>query len=164
MRNRSLQNCGDRKHWGSERGQALVETALVSPLLFLLLLGAAELARVAYAAIEVTNAARAAVQFAAQKPEIVWQKGGITNAAQADAYNINLSSGVTASLTPGYACTDGTAVTYDSGGAPLCATGSHWVQTATVTTSVAFDPLIHLPFLPDTIMLHGQATEDCLDN
>ncbi len=162
MRDRSLPNCGN-KHWRGERGQALVETALVSPLLFLLLLGAAELARVAYAAIEVTNAARAAVQFAAQSPEIVWEKGGITSAAQADALNL-MSSGVTATLTPGYACTDGTVVTYDLSGAPLCATGSHWVQTATVTTSVAFDPLIHLPFLPDTITLHGQATEDCLDN
>jgi len=163
MRNRSLPNFGDRKHWRSERGQALIETALVSPLLFLLLLGAAELARVAYAAIEVTNAARAAVQFAAQSPEIIWEQGGITNAAQKDAYNLG-NGMVTAALTTGYACADGTAVTYDTDGAPLCATGSHWVQTATVTTSVAFDPLIHLPFLPDTIMLHGQATEDCVDN
>lgn len=163
MRNRSLPNWGDRKHWRGERGQALVETALVSPLLFLLLLGAAELARVAYAAIEVTNAARAAVQFAAQSPEIIWEKGGITSAAQADAYNINLSSGVTATLTPGYNCSDATAVDYSDVKAPACLTG-HLIQTATVTTSVAFDPLIHLPFLPDTITLHGQATEDCLDN
>jgi len=163
MKSRNLRNCAGGKRWWDERGQALIETALVSPLLFLLLLGAAELARVAYAAIEVTNAARAAVQFAAQQPQYLSQDGGVTNAAQKDAYN--LGNGVTATLSPtGYACTDGTAVTYDSGGVPLCATGSHWVQTVTVTTSVAFDPLIHLPFLPDTITLHGQATEDCLDN
>jgi len=161
MRNRSLPNCGDRKNWRGECGQALVETALVSPLLFLLLLGAAELARVAYAAIEVTNAARAAVQFAAQSPEVIWEQGGITNAAQKDAYN--LGPGVTAALTTGYNCSDTTAVDYSDPKAPACASG-HLIQTATVTTSVAFDPLIHLPFLPDTIMLHGQATEDCLDN
>ena len=49
-----------------EDGQSLVELALTVPILLLLLLGAAELARVAYAAIEVSNAAEAAVRYGAQ--------------------------------------------------------------------------------------------------
>lgn len=43
---------------GNEAGQALVELALAVPLLFMLLIGAVEFARVVYAAIEVSNAAR----------------------------------------------------------------------------------------------------------
>lgn len=160
MRNRSLPTCGDRKYWRGERGQALVETALVSPLLFLLLLGAAELARVAYAAIEVTNAAKASVQFASQKAGYLIQQNGVTNSAENDAYNLR---GVTATPTLGYACSDSTTVSYDSNNNPICVLPAHVIPTVTVTTSVAFDPLIHLPFLPDTITLHGRATEDCLD-
>ena len=37
--------------WGHESGQSLVETALLLPLLVTVVVGAAELARVAYAAI-----------------------------------------------------------------------------------------------------------------
>jgi Flp pilus assembly protein TadG len=48
-----------------ESGQALVELALMMPIMMLLLVGALALARVAYAAIEVSNAAKAAVQYGA---------------------------------------------------------------------------------------------------
>lgn len=47
------------KFWKSERGQALVEMALVLPLFFLLLFGVIEMGRVGYAYITVCNAARA---------------------------------------------------------------------------------------------------------
>ena len=51
----------------SEVGGSLVETALTAPLLLtLLIFGSVEFARVAYAAIEVTNAARAGVSYGAQ--------------------------------------------------------------------------------------------------
>lgn len=49
-----------------ERGGALVETALVVPLLVLMLIGSAELGHIAYAAIEVSNAARAGAAFGGQ--------------------------------------------------------------------------------------------------
>ena len=42
----------------SRRGQALVETALLIPLLMLLVMGSADLGRVFYYSIAVTNAAR----------------------------------------------------------------------------------------------------------
>ena len=40
------------KHRGSERGSGLVELALTMPVLIILLLGAAEFARIDYASIE----------------------------------------------------------------------------------------------------------------
>src|SRR5438093_11626227 len=46
------------------RGQAVVETALLLPLLMLLVMGTADLGRVFYYAIEVTNAAREAARQA----------------------------------------------------------------------------------------------------
>ena len=49
-----------------ECGSALVETALTLPLLFVMMLGAVQLARVACAAIEISNAAKAAVAYGAQ--------------------------------------------------------------------------------------------------
>ena len=49
----------------SEEGSALVELALSVPLLLIMLLGAVEFARVAYASIEVANAAHSAAMYAA---------------------------------------------------------------------------------------------------
>jgi Flp pilus assembly protein TadG len=46
----------------SKRGQALVETALVLPILMLLVMGSADLGRVFYYAIAVTNASREAAR------------------------------------------------------------------------------------------------------
>ena len=48
-----------------EEGSALVELALSVPMLLIMLLGAAEFARVAYASIEVANAAHSAAMYAA---------------------------------------------------------------------------------------------------
>ena len=55
-----------RKQNGSNRGQAgqaLVELALVAPVLLVLVLGIADFCRVFYASVTVTNAARAGAQF-----------------------------------------------------------------------------------------------------
>src|SRR5438876_4434317 len=67
-----------------EDGQAMIELALSLPLLCLLLLGAAELGRVVYASIEVSNAARAAAQYGGSRHAATTDSGGITNAAKAD--------------------------------------------------------------------------------
>src|SRR5579863_336052 len=48
-----------------ETGQALIEAAVSLPLMLAMLLGMAELGKVVYCGIEVTNAARAATQYAA---------------------------------------------------------------------------------------------------
>jgi Flp pilus assembly protein TadG len=47
----------------SKRGQAIVETALIFPLLCLLVLGSADLGRVFYYSMEVTNASREGARF-----------------------------------------------------------------------------------------------------
>src|SRR3954451_22469131 len=71
-----------------ESGQALVETAFAVLLLTPVLIGGAELARVAYAAIEVANAARAGVQYGTQNGFAASDTTGIQTAAANDASNL----------------------------------------------------------------------------
>jgi len=158
MKNPGIGKQGLKLERGDDRGQALVETALVLPLLFLLLLGAAELGRVAYAAIEISNAARAGAQYGSQDAATMGDTNGITTAAQNDASNL---SGVMASASFGYSCSDSS--TFNALSKTCTGTYAQVLPNVTVTTSVSFDPLIHLPFLPNSIRLNGQATEYCLD-
>lgn len=157
MTNRKLQQGGFMMaHRGSEAGQAVVEFALAMPLLTLLLIGGAELARVAYAAIEVSNAAKAAVQYGAQSRATAGDTQGMLAAAQKDAYNL---TGLSLSASTSCICSDGTASTCQS---TDCAT-SHIEAILTVTTHATFDPLIHLPGLPKTFTLGGYAVQKVLE-
>jgi len=138
-----------------ESGQALVETALIFPLLVAVLIGAAEFARVAYAAIEVANAARAGAQYGAQSGYTASDTTGIATAASKDAANV---TGLT--TTSSYACV------CSDGGASTCANtdcaNSHIEEILTVNTQATIDPLIHVPGLPHTYTLKGQAIQKCV--
>ena len=135
-------------------GQALVETALIFPLLITMLVGTAELARVAYAAIEVSNAARAGAQYGAQNGYTASDTTGISTAASNDAANL---SGLTTTSSYSCVCSDGTASTCQTSDC----SSSHIEETLTVNTQVTFNPVIHLPGLPTTFTLNGQAIQKC---
>lgn len=137
-----------------EAGQALVETALIFPILITLLLGTVELARVVYAAIEVANAARAGAQYGAQSGFTASDTTGIATAAGADAANL---TGLTTTSSYSCVCSDGSASTCQ----PTDCTNSRIEQTLTVNTSVTIDPIIHLHGLPTTYTLKGQAIQAC---
>lgn len=79
------------KSKSGEGGSATVELALTVPLLLLLLIGSAELGRIAYASIEVADAARAATAYAAQDPFDAGQTTLIEDAAQNEAYDLTLT-------------------------------------------------------------------------
>jgi len=138
-----------------EEGGALIELALTLPLLFIMLLGAAEFARVAYGAIEVTNAARAGVAYGSQSPEAAADSPSITTSSQSDSANINSLSVPTA--TQVCYCSDGALISDCSAAAASCTSPKrikHYVQ---VNTQYTMDPLIHVPGLPTSYTLHGQA-------
>ena len=141
---------------GGDGGQALVELALTVPLLVTILIGAAEFARVAHAAIEVTNAAKAGAQYASHSRA----NAATSNQAQIRSAATNEASDITLG-TPGitYTCSCSNGTACSSGN---CATG-HVEQTVTVTTQTTFDPLIHLPGLPQTYTLHGSASQKVVD-
>ena len=83
---------GNWKAFGSARredAQSLVELALLLPLFILILVGSAEFARFAWAAVLTSNAARAGAAWGAVSPGNAGDTtGGIEAAAAADSVNL----------------------------------------------------------------------------
>ena len=69
------------RRWRSERGAALVEAALVLPLLLLIVVGTIDFGRVMYALLAVQGAARAGASYGAQSNIKAFDTDGIRNAA-----------------------------------------------------------------------------------
>jgi Flp pilus assembly protein TadG len=140
----------------AEAGQALVETALSVTFFAFLIFGTTEFARLAYAAIELTNTAKAGVQYAAQNSATSADATGVQNAASNEAPNLT----VNATLQPlSITCSDGSAYSTSTG----CAAGTYAVTTVTVITTTSYDPLIHILGFPGPLTLTGQASEVVVD-
>jgi Flp pilus assembly protein TadG len=152
---RALGFCGDC-------GGALIETALAAPLLSLLLLGAAEFGLLDYEAIEVSNAAKAGVEYGSSSPSAAVDTTGIQTAAQNDAANILTRAGrsnLTATPSWSYACA-GAQPPVAPSGTPLTCPGNAAIETIlTVHTTATFVPLIHIPGFVSPITIYGQATQ-----
>lgn len=136
------------------RGQALVELALLMPIFILLILGAAEFGRLAYAAIEVSNAARAGVAYGAQTHITASDGAGMTAAALADAPNVSTIS--VSSVSNFCVCSTGGSLTCTNALAS-CPSPARVIEYVQVNTTANVNPLIHVPGLPNTFTLHGQA-------
>ena len=136
----------------NEDGQALIETSLSVLFFVFLIFGTTEFVRLAYAGIEVSNAAKAAVEYASQNAATAGDSAGAQNAASAEAPNLT----VTATLQPlSTICSDGSAFNVTSG----CATGTFAQTTVTVTTTTTYNPMIHVAGFPNTFTLTGQASQ-----
>jgi len=136
----------------SDTGQSLVELALMFPIFILLLVGAAEFGRLAYAAIEVSNAARAGASYGSLSHSRAIDFANIELVATTDAANL---TGVTAVASNFCACSTGGTITCTS--ATSCPSPARIIVYVQVNTSASFDPLFHLPGLPTTFALTGQA-------
>jgi hypothetical protein len=144
-------------------GQSLVELALVLPILTLLVVGGVEVGRLAYADIEVSNAARAGVAYAMQSHSTVAQTTNIQNAALQDAPNISSlvvdppvlscycesSVGVTAALSS-CSSTDANLTT--------CPSPSSIIIYVQVNTHALVNTAFHFPGIPSTVTLRGTAS------
>ena len=142
--------CGGRSRLRKDSGQALVEVALTLPLFILLLTGAVEFGRLAYAAMEVNNAARAGVQYGAQSHITASDNTGMKQAAINDAPNV---LDLVPTATHYCTCSDGSASTCL---ATDCS-GTRMLEYVQVNTSAIVNPLFHYPGLPQTVTLRGQA-------
>jgi Flp pilus assembly protein TadG len=122
---------GHRSPRGRQRGQSLVEFALVLPALLVLVLGAVDYGRLYFDYISVTNAARAAAAYASSSAESATDTSGIANAALDE-----LSGG-----------SDGATV--------LSATGTDedGNMVAEVKVQYTFQTLVSWPFLPHAVQL-----------
>jgi Flp pilus assembly protein TadG len=154
-----------------EAGQALVEVALSAPLLLLLLLGAAEFARVAYAAIEVSNAASAAALYAASSHGNAGNTTNISAMALNDAANLGAGTGGAVTVTnisTSCSCANSSYTPSSCSDNNTCPkNGTAMVETITVNTQVTYKPLISYIGLgnsgwfsgPGSFTLKGQAVQ-----
>jgi Flp pilus assembly protein TadG len=162
-----------RKLYG-ESGSAFVELALVMPLFTFLIVGAAEFGRLAYASIEVSNAARAGVAYGAQNHADASNISEMEATALLDASNIGTmaanagpcicpASSATASVP---ACNT-TFFTGSSTATPPTPSANSFSCPSTDTTTTEYvqvdtkatvSTLFTYPGLPNTYTLTGTAT------
>ena len=107
-----------RRNLRENNGQAFIELALVLPIFILLLVGAAEVGRLAYASIEVSNAAHAGAVYAAQTHTTAQDAANIQLAATRDAPDV---TSLTATATYSCSCESSTGVMTLSVAAPASA-------------------------------------------
>ncbi len=137
-----------------ETGQALVELALVVPVFTILLIGAAEFGRLAYADIEVCNAARAGVAYGAQSHVTAADTTGIQTAATQDAPNVE---SITATVTDTCSCSDGTSGVTCANAGVKCVSPGRILETVQVNTTATVSMGIHLTGNTGSFTLHGLA-------
>ena len=144
----------------SSRGAALVELSISIFLLVLLLVGAADFARVYHHTIDLENAARAGAQYGAQSignsVDIDGMKAAATQAAPDTA--------LTPSATYECWCATDDAATYtyyDAAGCDAleeCPTNQHLIVRVTVTTSYDFQTIASFGGIFDLPMITRSAT------
>jgi Flp pilus assembly protein TadG len=144
----------------SESGASVVEIALLSPLLILILFGMLDLARWVYLAIEVSDAARAGAQYGAQNFVTAADSTGIATAATNDVPYITgltvQSSAPSGGLTQECWCSSapGTNVSCTLSS---CSGSSQLILLLQVNTSMTYTPwFMYLPF-NKTFTVSGKA-------
>jgi Flp pilus assembly protein TadG len=137
----------------ADQGSSLLEIALLMPVFLVMLIGAAEMGRVAYYAIEVSSAARAGAVYAAQSHATAANTANIALAASTDAANVG---GVTTTVSTSCTCSNGTAITCSNAGT-TCTSPARIVQFVQVSTTATINPIFNYPGLPASYALSGQA-------
>jgi hypothetical protein len=141
------------------------------PLLFILLLGAAEFGRLAYMAIEVSEAAKAAAQYGSLNEYSATDLGGMTLTAQnnapyvyANCTNFTVTAPNT-TTTRTCACMSGGSPTGSPSNATCTAACTGYiVQVLTVTTSATCSPVFAPSgFSHAGITLNGSAVQEVLN-
>jgi Flp pilus assembly protein TadG len=139
----------------SQAGVALVEFALVVPLLMLVLIGLIEVGRFTYYSILVANAARAGAAYGAQNDITALNNQGMQDAATKDGQSISQLQAVASQFCR---CSDGTTESTIAC-VPLttCPSGQHRLIYVQVNTSGTFDALFHYPQLPSQFAVSSSA-------
>ena len=155
-----------RARWRTDAGGALVELALVLPVLILVFVGTVDFGRVFYASQSLTNAARAGAQYGAASPA---QSGDFAG-MEATAVAATNTTGITAAASRLCQCASDTGVfsattpvanTCTAPAAVSCPGGGHLVITVTVTTTKTFTTIMAggLPGFMQSMTLTRSATQ-----
>jgi len=150
----------------SQAGQAMLELALLLPMLLLLTMGVIEMGRYMYIYILVGNAARAGAAYGAQSLAQSSDTADIQTAAQNDYQNNGQAAGsltVTSSTSCGCETAGGMPPAAPAAPGSCAATAAtvctaHWVVTVSVTASGAFNSLFNYPGIPKSINVSNTAT------
>jgi Flp pilus assembly protein TadG len=142
-----------------QRGLALVELALATPLLMLLLVGIIEVGRFAYFSILVGNAAQAGAQYGAGSLTNALDVAGMQSAALNDGQNVpglTVASPAPSSFCQCYNGTTTTTIACSQTSCPLA--GYHRNVYVQVTTRGSFTPLFNYPGLPGSLTVTRTVT------
>lgn len=140
----------------SESGSSIIEAAVLTPVLILLLLGAADFGRGYYLAEEIAAAAHSGAEYAIQNPGNLSTNGtAIQTAAKADAPDVSHLTVATPSW--GCECSDGSSYSASCSTVPSSCT-TNWVYKVTVTASTSYAPLFPWPGIPSSIAISSSAT------
>ena len=144
---------------GNEAGQAIIEMMILLPVFLVLMIGTVEFGRLAYAYIEVADAARAGAQYGAQNRATASDTAGMQQAALNDAPDVH---GITLTPAPTHfcACSNAPATTVSCTAIPACTGNNRLIEWVQVNTSVQVDPLFRFPGIPPAgknFVLKGQA-------
>lgn len=148
----------------SERGQTMLEFALMLPFMLLLGVGIVEIGRAIFYTIAVNNAATAGVEYGSQNGTTASDTSGMQNAATSDA---NFSA-MTAVATHGCTCDNGGGTTAESCTYPVPAPSTcsaaiestcsgTIVECVQVNTTATFSPIFNYPGLPSSYTANGKA-------
>lgn len=143
-----------RRFFRCNSGQSLVETALAVSLCGVLMLGAAEFGRLAYAGIEISDSARAGVEYGSQSHATEIDLPNMKHAASLSAPDI---PNLTLTASSFCRCPDGS---HSDCSITSCTRVITYVQ---VVTSGSINPLIYVPGLPKSYSLSGKAVMRVVD-
>ena len=135
------------------RGSAMIEMALATPLLMLMVCGAMDLARMFLAGIVLESAARAGAQYASFSPGKAGAYDAANAAGQADVGSNGISPVVVSSRTFCGCTTSTTEVSCTAGSCGAEVPGGYVETTATYT----FVPLVPYPGISSSIPMVGRA-------
>lgn len=148
----------------SQSGQSLVELALLTPILLLLLIGTVEMGRYTSLSILMGNAARAGAQYGAQNTTTAADSSGIQTAALADLTDISgFKTQPTVTSTFVCGCDNGGTIIPNPETYPACSKtcdfSSHLVTSVQVTVSGSFSSMFNYPGIPSPLTITSTATE-----
>jgi Flp pilus assembly protein TadG len=134
----------------SESGSALLELAVISPLLLLLVIGVVDYGRAFYTSITVANAARAGAEYGAQGPTTSGDTVGMRRFAEGDAQEAG-----TIAVSARQYCECGGAAWVSC---TACVGGAAPDVFVEVTATKNLTTLLPYPGLPRTIIIARKAT------
>lgn len=163
-RSANLKSLISKRILREDLGSAFVELALILPTFFILIVGAAEFGRLAFASIEVSNAARAGVAYGSRNHATASNSSAMQAAALGDAADITSTTAqagpcicpASAATTSVPACT----TAFFTGASPFssCPAVTSTTEYVQVNTQATVISVFQLPGFPASYTLNGSAT------